>query len=92
MLWRPALRSVSYLHYSQLGRASELFSPRKAFLRQFTITCQHRNTLPLASSTVLPIMTQVLTAADGPLVWIDCEMTGLDSKTDKILEIAVSST
>jgi len=26
---------------------------------------------------------------DGPLVWIDCEMTGLDPQKDKILEIAV---
>ncbi|EMD33121.1 hypothetical protein CERSUDRAFT_87446 [Gelatoporia subvermispora B] len=25
----------------------------------------------------------------GPLVWIDCEMTGLNPETDKILEIAV---
>ncbi|GLB37755.1 putative ribonuclease H-like protein [Lyophyllum shimeji] len=25
----------------------------------------------------------------GPLVWVDCEMTGLDPRTDKILEIAV---
>jgi len=25
----------------------------------------------------------------GPLVWIDCEMTGLDPRKDKILEIAV---
>ncbi|KAG6372446.1 hypothetical protein JVT61DRAFT_7543 [Boletus reticuloceps] len=25
----------------------------------------------------------------GPLVWIDCEMTGLNPKHDKILEIAV---
>ncbi|KAH9856020.1 ribonuclease H-like protein [Lenzites betulinus] len=25
----------------------------------------------------------------GPLVWIDCEMTGLDPRTDRILEIAV---
>jgi Exonuclease len=31
-----------------------------------------------------------LTYYDGPLVWIDCEMTGLDYKTDRILEIAVS--
>lgn len=28
--------------------------------------------------------------ADGPLVWIDCEMTGLDYRKDKLLEIAVS--
>jgi len=25
----------------------------------------------------------------GPLVWIDCEMTGLDPRNNKILEIAV---
>ena len=27
---------------------------------------------------------------DGPLVWIDCEMTGLDPKLNEIIEIAVS--
>ncbi|TRM69121.1 ribonuclease H-like domain-containing protein [Schizophyllum amplum] len=26
---------------------------------------------------------------DGPIVWVDCEMTGLDFKKDKIIEIAV---
>ncbi|CAE6420805.1 unnamed protein product [Rhizoctonia solani] len=26
---------------------------------------------------------------DGPLVWIDCEMTGLDPESDRIIEIAV---
>lgn len=25
----------------------------------------------------------------GPLVWIDCEMTGLNPSKDKILEVAV---
>lgn len=30
-----------------------------------------------------------LTYYDGPLVWIDCEMTGLDYKKDRILEIAI---
>lgn len=30
-----------------------------------------------------------LYSPDGPLVWIDCEMTGLDPHKDKILEIAV---
>ncbi|KAG6837066.1 hypothetical protein H0H93_015334 [Arthromyces matolae] len=32
---------------------------------------------------------KTLNFQDGPLVWIDCEMTGLDPKKDKILEIAV---
>ena len=31
----------------------------------------------------------VLDVDDGPLVWIDCEMTGLDPRSDKIMEIAV---
>ncbi|KAK8864492.1 hypothetical protein IAR55_001742 [Kwoniella newhampshirensis] len=30
-----------------------------------------------------------LTYDDGPLVWIDCEMTGLDFLNDRIIEIAV---
>lgn len=28
--------------------------------------------------------------SDGPLVWIDCEMTGLNPRQDRLLEIAVS--
>ncbi|KAI0783067.1 ribonuclease H-like domain-containing protein [Abortiporus biennis] len=32
---------------------------------------------------------QSLDWASGPLVWIDCEMTGLNHNTDKIIEIAV---
>jgi hypothetical protein len=31
-----------------------------------------------------------LSFGDGPLIWVDCEMTGLDPDKDKILEIAVS--
>ncbi|KAB5591311.1 RNA exonuclease Rex2 [Ceratobasidium theobromae] len=31
----------------------------------------------------------VLGFRDGPLVWIDCEMTGLDPEVDRIIEIAV---
>jgi hypothetical protein len=34
---------------------------------------------------------QPLDRLAGPLVWIDCEMTGLNPKKDKILEIAVSA-
>jgi oligoribonuclease (3'-5' exoribonuclease) len=33
--------------------------------------------------------TRVLDFHDGPLVWVDCEMTGLNPRKDKILEIAV---
>ncbi|KAM6502507.1 oligoribonuclease [Amanita muscaria] len=35
-------------------------------------------------NTVVP-----LSEKNGPLVWIDCEMTGLDPAKDKLLEIAV---
>ncbi|KAL1411434.1 Phosphatidylinositol 3,4,5-trisphosphate-dependent Rac exchanger 2 protein [Vanrija albida] len=30
-----------------------------------------------------------LTYDDGPMVWVDCEMTGLDVANDRIIEIAV---
>ncbi|KAF8178594.1 ribonuclease H-like domain-containing protein [Mycena galopus ATCC 62051] len=30
-----------------------------------------------------------LSYGNGPMVWVDCEMTGLDADKDKILEIAV---
>lgn len=33
--------------------------------------------------------TKPLQWSDGPLVWIDCEMTGLDPQKDHLLEIAV---
>jgi hypothetical protein len=33
--------------------------------------------------------TKTLNFYAGPLVWIDCEMTGLQPRKDKILEIAV---
>ncbi|KAJ6520744.1 oligoribonuclease [Mycena capillaripes] len=32
-----------------------------------------------------------LSYGDGPMVWVDCEMTGLDPDKDQILEIAVSA-
>ncbi|EJD44883.1 ribonuclease H-like protein [Auricularia subglabra TFB-10046 SS5] len=33
--------------------------------------------------------TTPLRLEDGPLIWVDCEMTGLEPKTDVLLEIAV---
>ena len=41
--------------------------------------------------TLHTTMQKPLDYSSGPLVWIDCEMTGLDPTKDKILEIAVSS-
>lgn len=45
----------------------------------------------LASQTLRAYMDSFkpLDFYSGPLVWIDCEMTGLNPRTDKILEIAV---
>lgn len=37
-------------------------------------------------------MPKVLDFHAGPLVWIDCEMTGLDARRHKIIEIAVGHT
>lgn len=31
---------------------------------------------------------KTLTKADGPLVWIDCEMTGLELGKDRIIEVS----
>jgi Exonuclease len=53
---------------------STLLNPHRSYIRPFR-----------ANSS----MTRVLDFHDGPLVWVDCEMTGLDPRKDKILEIAV---
>lgn len=44
-----------------------------------------------ASRTVRTYQTRMtpLDWDSGPLVWIDCEMTGLNTKQDQIIEIAV---
>ena len=39
----------------------------------------------------LKMESRPLSYGHGPMVWIDCEMTGLDADKDKILEIAVSA-
>ncbi|KIM27009.1 hypothetical protein M408DRAFT_330358 [Serendipita vermifera MAFF 305830] len=43
----------------------------------------------MSGNTTFMAQTHPLTAEDGPLVWIDCEMTGLDFKKDVLLEVAV---
>jgi hypothetical protein len=68
-----------------------------------TVVTRSPHPPPLSSSSSCAVATtlfqnqnmstsnEYLTFYDGPLVWIDCEMTGLDYKTDTILEIAVSA-
>ncbi|UZJ52296.1 hypothetical protein CBS101457_001616 [Exobasidium rhododendri] len=44
--------------------------------------------LPASSRIPPPSATRTLAAKDGPLVWIDCEMTGLDIKFERLIEVA----
>jgi DNA polymerase III epsilon subunit-like protein len=77
---RPALRASL--------RASTLRSapcPRFAFAPSASMATDSRGP---GSASPAPARAP-LKSADGPLVWIDCEMTGLDPATDRILEIAV---
>lgn len=48
-------------------------------------------TLQAYTNMNAPSKLPALDSSAGPLVWIDCEMTGLNPRTDKILEIAVCS-
>jgi oligoribonuclease len=41
------------------------------------------------ADTNTPIPSPVLAKSDTNLVWLDCEMTGLDPEVDRIIEIAV---
>ena len=41
------------------------------------------------SSTNIPTANAPLAKSDQNLVWLDCEMTGLDPEHDRIIEIAV---
>lgn len=43
----------------------------------------------MSRRSIPPMAVTPLNFAAGPLVWVDCEMTGLNHKTDKIIEIAV---
>jgi oligoribonuclease len=45
--------------------------------------------LPLSRKMANMANPRTLYSKDGPMVWIDCEMTGLDPKKDVLLEIAV---
>ena len=60
-------------------------SPSAANIRLGLLSCLALLKQPL--STAVRKMARPL--PKDPLVWIDCEMTGLDLSKDKILEIAV---
>ncbi|HMA07830.1 MAG TPA: exonuclease domain-containing protein, partial [Ramlibacter sp.] len=36
-----------------------------------------------------PVAVPALSKSDQNLIWLDCEMTGLDPDTDRLIEIAV---
>src|SRR5574344_1460130 len=44
---------------------------------------------PVSSETPAPASTPDLPKSDLNLVWLDCEMTGLNPSTERIIEIAV---
>ena len=67
--------------------ANQQFSFRLTRLQTHTSVFPVRQT---ACRTLHTAMQKPLDFYAGPLVWIDCEMTGLDPRKDKILEIAVS--
>jgi len=63
------------------------FSPFRLTRLQSHIVFPVRHTV--ACRTLHTAMQKPLDFYDGPLVWIDCEMTGLEPRKDRILEIAV---
>jgi oligoribonuclease len=46
-------------------------------------------TLPDSVPAATPAAAPTLARSDQNLVWLDCEMTGLDPETDRLIEIAV---
>ncbi|MYZ50984.1 oligoribonuclease [Malikia spinosa] len=44
---------------------------------------------PVAQSSHSPEIVQHLVKSDQNLIWLDCEMTGLNPETDRLIEIAV---
>ena len=91
----PKLRTLPLCHPQTLAN-------KKAFIH----LCSNKNrnsdmtsTVPTTSKAIQRTLSsssvqssqKALGFDDGPLVWIDLEMTGLNPKVDKIMEIAVHS-
>jgi len=64
-----------------------LFANRQFLFRPTSLILPVRH--PIACRKLHSDMQKPLDFSAGPLVWIDCEMTGLDPHKDKIMEIAV---
>ncbi|KAJ7188637.1 ribonuclease H-like protein [Mycena filopes] len=72
------------LPFGVLRPARLLASP--LYTRSLHAGPRSRSRLRAVMSTTTP---RPLSYGDGPMIWVDCEMTGLDPDKDKILEIAV---
>ena len=95
---RPALGRIRYA--TQHAKHLPLTTPHPPSTLSLALSIPARNlpslvsqfsTRSLATSlldrTKISSPRRMSTAANDPLVWIDCEMTGLDPDTDSILEI-----
>ena len=91
----PKLRTLPLCHPQTLANKKAFIHLRSNKNRISDMT----STVPIMSKTIQRTLSspsvqstqKVLDSDDGPLVWIDLEMTGLNPKVDKIMEIAVHS-
>lgn len=102
-IYQPAIRSTfttfrprphfqhHHRSFSFLSWAQSLLTTKTTSISQSSHTIQP-NTMTSSQHAISPIppppANRKLEAKDGALVWIDCEMTGLDEKTERIIEIA----
>jgi hypothetical protein len=72
-------------------RASLRIVPNRGFIPRPTYSKRYLATriLPLLGSRMSEVK-PLYTGAENPLVWVDCEMSGLDPRRNRLLEIAVS--
>ncbi|THJ36346.1 oligoribonuclease [Lampropedia aestuarii] len=54
-----------------------------------TIAATSASTNEHSAETLAPTIPATLAKSDENLIWLDCEMTGLNPETDRLLEIAV---
>lgn len=82
LMLRPGLRILS----------SRFFPPLSISQHRYTTPLKFKSISRTTNTTRMystETQEQPLDFNAGPLVWVDCEMTGLNPKKDKIIEIAV---